>query len=62
MNKISFHEIEAKSYESPKKQFTTIERSGGLAFQKAEPTTIGRGRINGLIRNLPYWVLTLPKT
>ena len=27
MNKISFHEIEAKSYESPKKQFATIERS-----------------------------------
>ena len=27
MNKISFHEIEAKSYELPKKQFATIERS-----------------------------------
>ena len=27
MNKISFHDIEAKSYESPKKQFVTIERS-----------------------------------
>ena len=27
MNKISFHEIEAIAYESPKKQFTTIERS-----------------------------------
>ena len=27
MNKISFHEIEARSYESPKKQFATIARS-----------------------------------
>ena len=27
MNKISFHEIEARAYESPKKQFATIERS-----------------------------------
>ena len=31
MNKISFHEIEAKL-------------QGGLAFQKAEPTTIGRAK------------------
>lgn len=27
MNKISFREIEARSYESPKEQFVTIERS-----------------------------------
>ena len=31
MNKISFREIEAKL-------------QGGLAFQKAEPTTIGRAK------------------